>query len=118
MPIRHAYHRDRPIGPKHAFRTGLRGATIGHVTENPELLIRLHPMNGEDITLVSRDFAGPDEALETVSSALDERRSLVLGRARYERDDSPAGVVINLANVVVVRVSGAEGEAAITGQYL
>jgi hypothetical protein len=105
-------------GREHAFRTARRSATIERVTDNPELLIRLHPMNGEDITLVSRDFAGPDEALQMVSSALDGRRSLVLARARYERDDTASGVVINLANVVVIRVSGAEGEAAITGQYL
>jgi hypothetical protein len=48
--------------------------------------------------------------------ALDERRGLVLTRARYDREAGEIGVVINLANVVSVRVSKADGAA--TGQYL
>jgi hypothetical protein len=51
-----------------------------------------------------RRFAGESEALEAVVRALDERRSLVLTRARYNRQPDENGLIINLANVVSVRV--------------
>jgi hypothetical protein len=47
---------------------------------------------------------------------VDERRSLVLVRARYNREAGESGVVVNLANVVSVRVS--KTDSATTGQYL
>ena len=56
------------------------------------------------------------EALEATARALDERRSLILTHARYDREEDENGVVINMANVVSVRVSKTAGAA--TGQYL
>jgi hypothetical protein len=47
---------------------------------------------------------------------VDERRSLVLTRARYDREAGENGVIINLANVVSVRVS--EIDSAAPGHYL
>jgi hypothetical protein len=86
------------------------------VPENIELIMRFHPVGGEDVSLLSSDFGGPEEALESVARALNERCGLVLNRARYDREDNENGVVINLANVVSVRVSKTDG--AMTGQYL
>jgi hypothetical protein len=78
--------------------------------------LRFHPVGGEDVSVVCGDFAGEREAFEAIARALDERRSLVLTRARYHREADENGVIINLANVVSVRVSEIEGAA--TGQYL
>jgi hypothetical protein len=69
-----------------------------------------------DVTLISADFGGEAEALEAIARALDERRSLVLTRARYNREAGEHGVVVNLANVVSVRVSKTDTDT--TGQYL
>lgn len=84
--------------------------------DNIVQIMRFHPLGGEDITIISEDFAGAREALEAVARALDERRSLVLSDARYDREADENGVVINLANVISVRVSKTDGAA--TGQYL
>jgi hypothetical protein len=86
------------------------------VADNFELIIRIHPVGGEDVSVVSADFGGEAEALEAITRALDERRSLVLVRARYNREARENGVIINLANVVSVRVSKTDSDA--TGQYL
>jgi hypothetical protein len=86
------------------------------VPDNVVLSIRFHPVGGEDVSLLSGDFNGEPEALEAIARALDERRSLVLTRARYSRENDVNGVVINLANVVSVRVS--KTESAEAGQYL
>jgi hypothetical protein len=86
------------------------------VADNVELIIRFHPVGGEDVSVISADFGGEAEALEAITRALDERRSLVLVRARYNREASENGVVVNLANVVSVRVSKTDSESA--GQYL
>jgi hypothetical protein len=83
---------------------------------NIALIMRFHPVSGEDVSVVSEDFAGEREALEAVARALDERRGLVLTHARHDRRADENGVIINLANVVSVRVSRTEGAA--TGQYL
>ena len=64
----------------------------------------------------ARISPGEREALEAVARALDERRSLVLINARYDREADENGVIINLANVVSVRVS--KTASAATGQYL
>jgi len=80
------------------------------------LVIRLHPVSGEDVSVISRDFAGEAEALGAIARALDERRSLVLTQARYDRDARENGLIVNLANVVTVQVSKAD--SATTGQYL
>ena len=80
------------------------------------LVIRLHPVGGEDLSLISRDFAGETEAVQAIARALDERRSLVLTQARYDREAGENAVVVNLANVVSVRVS--KTDSATTGQYL
>jgi hypothetical protein len=81
-----------------------------------ELIMRFHPVGGEDVSLISADFAGEAEAVETIARALDERRSLVLIRARYNREAGENAVVVNLTNVVSVRVSKTDSETA--GQYL
>jgi hypothetical protein len=86
------------------------------VPDNIVLVMRFHPVGGEDVSVLSRDFGGEAEALEAVARAVDERRSLVLTQARYDREAGEGGVVINLANVVSVRVS--KTDSATTGQYL
>jgi hypothetical protein len=86
------------------------------VPDNIVLIIRFHPVGGEDVSVVSEDFGGEAEALEAIAQALDERRSLVLTHARYDRESDQNGVIINLANVVAVRVSATDSAA--TGQYL
>lgn len=86
------------------------------VADNVELIIRVHPVGGEDVTVISADFGGEAEALEAITRALDERRSLVLIRARYNREVGENGVIVNLANVVSVRVSKTDSDT--TGQYL
>ena len=86
------------------------------MADNIELVMRFHPVGGEDVSVLSSDFAGPEEALAAIARALDERRSLVLNKARYNREADENGVVMNLANVVSVRVSRIDSDA--TGQYL
>jgi hypothetical protein len=86
------------------------------VPDNVDVFMRFHPVAGKDVSVVSKDFGGEGEALEAIAHALNERRSLVLTRARYNREDGETGVVINLANVVSVRVS--KTDSAATGQYL
>jgi hypothetical protein len=86
------------------------------VPDNIVLIIRFHPVGGDDVSVVSEDFGGQAEALEAIAKALDERRSLVLTHARYNREADQNGVIINLANVVAVRVSTTDSAA--TGQYL
>ena len=83
---------------------------------NIVLIMRFHPVGGEDVSVMSEDFAGESEALEAIARALDERRSLVLAHARYDREADRSGVIINLANVVSVRLS--QTDTAATGQYL
>lgn len=80
------------------------------------LVIRFRPVGGEDVSVISRDFAGEAEALTAIARALDERRSLVLTQARYDRDATENGVVVNLANVVSVQVY--RTDSGTTGQYL
>ena len=86
------------------------------MAENIELIMRFHPVSGEDVSVLTADFITPDEALETIARALDERRSLVLTRARYNREAGENALVVNLANVVSVRVARNDSEAS--GQYL
>jgi hypothetical protein len=80
------------------------------VADNVELIMRFHPVGGQDVSLISADFGGEAEALEAITRALDERRSLVLIRARYNREAGENGVVVNLANVVSVRVSKTDSD--------
>jgi hypothetical protein len=86
------------------------------VPDNVVLIMRFHPVGGEDVSVVSEDFTGEREALEAIARALDEQRSLVLRHAKYNREADENGVIINLANVVSVRVS--RTDSAATGQYL
>ncbi len=86
------------------------------MTDNVELIMRIHPVGGEDVSLISVDFGGEAAALEEITRALDERRSLVLTRARYNREEGESGVIVNLANVVSVRVSKTDTDTP--GQYL
>ncbi|WP_084964381.1 hypothetical protein [Thermoactinospora rubra] len=86
------------------------------MTDKAVLVIRFHPLGGEDFSVISADFEGETEALRTVARAVDERQSLVLTRARYDREADDHGVVVNLANVVSVRVSKTDSVEA--GQYL
>jgi hypothetical protein len=66
------------------------------MVDNVELIIRNHPVGGEDVSVISADFGGEAEALQAITRALDERRSLVLNRARYNREAGENGVVVNL----------------------
>jgi len=59
---------------------------------------------------------GRCERPRAVRCALDGQRSLVLRHARYNREVGENGMVINLANVVSVRVSSRDSDEA--GQYL
>jgi hypothetical protein len=86
------------------------------VAEKVELIMRFHPVGGEDVSVLTADFTAPDEALETIARALDDRRSLVLTHARYNREASENALVVNLANVVSVRVARTDSETS--GQYL
>ncbi|MGC9665913.1 hypothetical protein ACNTMW_05080 [Planosporangium sp. 12N6] len=86
------------------------------MADNMELVVRFHPMGGDDVSLLSKDFRGPEEALEAVTRAVDQRRSLVLNHARESYEAEEHGMVINLANVVSVRISKADRETA--GPYL
>ncbi len=86
------------------------------VADKIELIMRFHPVGGEDLSLITMDFPGESEAVEAVSRALDEHRSLILVHARYNREASESPVVVNPANLVSVRVAKADSEA--TGQYL
>lgn len=84
--------------------------------DNIVLIMRFHPVGGEDVSVVTEDYGGEREALEAIAQALDERRSLVLSHARYGRETGHSDVIINLANVVAVRVS--KTDSAATGQYM
>ena len=64
---------------------GLVNSWKGPVVSAKVLAIRLHPVSGEDVSVISRDFAGAAEALTAIARAVDERRSLVLTQARYDR---------------------------------
>jgi hypothetical protein len=91
-----------------------KGAEI--MTDKVELIVRFHPVGGEDVSVLTRDFGGEQEAMDAIVRALDERRSLVLMRARYNREESENGVVVNLANVVSIRLSAMD--SGVAGQYL
>ena len=80
------------------------------------LVIRLHPVSGEVVSIIGRDFPGKAEALEAVAQAVDEHRCLILTQARYDREAGESGLVVNVANVVSVQVSTTD--SATTGQYL
>ena len=84
--------------------------------DNIVLIMRFHPVGGEDVSVVTEDYGGEREALEAIAQALNDRRSLVLTQARYDRETGHSGVIINLANVVAVRVS--KTDSAATGQYM
>jgi hypothetical protein len=86
------------------------------MADTVELIMRFHPVGGEDVALITADFGSEAQALEAITRALDERRSLVLPHARYNREAHENGVVVNLANVVSVRVSTTDSDT--TGQYL
>jgi hypothetical protein len=83
---------------------------------NAVLILRFHPVSGEDVTVTCTDFSGERAAIEAIARALDERRSLVLTHARHDHEADDNGVIINLANVVSVQVLKTVGAA--TGQYL
>jgi predicted TIM-barrel fold metal-dependent hydrolase len=104
-------YQGRPelLGPTWAF-------AVETGTHALRLIMRFHPVSGEDVSVICTDFGGEREALEAVARALDERRSLVFTHARYDREAGENGVIINLANVVSVRVS--KTDSAATGQYL
>lgn len=53
---------------------------------NLELTVRLHPVSGEDVSVISADLGSEEEALDAVAQAMNERCSLVLRRATYNRE--------------------------------
>jgi hypothetical protein len=83
---------------------------------NHELVIRFHVVAGEDISVISRDFSDDKAALTAIADAVNEHRSLLLPEARYDHEAAVTGLMVNLANVVSVRVSKKDGDAG--GQYL
>ena len=86
------------------------------MTNQIELIMRFHPVGGEDLTLLCEDFTSEQDAVQAITRALDERRSLVLTRAKYDRESGEHAVIVNLANVVSVRISTKDSDT--TGQYL
>ncbi len=50
--------------------------------DNIGLIMRFHPVGGEDVSVVTEDYGGEREALDAIAQALDDRRSLVLTQAR------------------------------------
>jgi len=86
------------------------------VADNIELIVRFHPVGGEDVTLLTTDFDGSEGALQAIAQAVDERRCLTLTHARYNREAGETAVVVNLANMVIVQVS--RNDSGTTGQYL
>jgi hypothetical protein len=86
------------------------------VPDNAELIMRFHPVGGEAVSVLSKDFDGENEALEQIAHLMDERRSLVLRRARYDREETENGMVVNLVNMASVQVS--MKDSSTTGQYL
>jgi hypothetical protein len=48
---------------------GLRAGKEPTVADNIELIMRFHPVGGEDVSLISADFGGEAEALETIARA-------------------------------------------------
>lgn len=84
---------------------------------NSELIMRLRPVAGDDLSIATTDFNGQGAApAEAIAAALDQHRSLTLAQARYNREADTNAVIINLANVVCVRPSSKDSAA--TGQYL
>ena len=59
--------------------------------DNNVLIMRFHPVGGEDVSVVSDGSGGEREALGAIAQALDERRSLVLTHARYGRESGHSG---------------------------
>jgi hypothetical protein len=99
--------------PSVPLGSGEKGPTV---PDNVVLIMRFHPVGGEDVSVISGDFTSEREAVEAIARALDKQRSLVLRHARYNREADENGVIVNLANVVSVRVS--KTDSAATGQYL
>ncbi|MGI5171688.1 hypothetical protein ACQEU3_45815 [Spirillospora sp. CA-253888] len=73
---------------------------------NNELIIRFHRIGG-DVSVATTDFTEPAQALQTIAHALDQQRSPTLTQARYNHEPNDA-VIINLANVISIRVSARE----------
>ena len=40
------------------------------MADNRELIVRFHPVAGEDVTLLTTDFGAPEEALQAIARAL------------------------------------------------
>jgi GTP-sensing pleiotropic transcriptional regulator CodY len=55
------------------------------MADNIELIMRFHPVGGQDISVLSTVFDSEAHALEAIAGALDGQRGLVLARARYNR---------------------------------
>lgn len=85
---------------------------------NPELTIWLRPVSGESFAVRSTEFSSVDKALTALSDAFRDGRGLRF-RSAATGDDAEDGLV-NLANIVAVRVWRTEstGDETGTGQYL
>src|SRR5206468_5117406 len=103
--------RSDPAGsgaPGHSARAGGLPDSRGEVPAVPDnivLIMRFHPVGGEDVSVVSEDFAGEGEELEAIDRALDERRSLVLNHARYDRAADQLGSILYIDKKVTDRMT-------------
>jgi len=85
-------------------------------SEPVDLFLRIHALSGEDMLVVSRDFASELEAAQAIARALDERCNLTFTHASFSRESQESVVVVNPSNVVAIRIS--RTDSAATGQYL
>src|SRR5258708_8129746 len=77
-----------------------RGPTV---PDNIVLIMRFHPVGGDDVSVVCEDFAGEPEALEAVARALAERGSRVLVPGRDDREAPQNGPITPSAPPASVR---------------
>src|SRR5260221_6320630 len=106
-------HSARRRGSYSGFLPGRKGPTV---PDNVVLIMRFHPVGGEDVSVISEDFTGDHEALEAVGHALDQRRRLGVRHAREEPPTDENWILIHPANTRSGRASRADSAA--TGQYL
>src|SRR5258708_15412143 len=78
------------------FLPGRKGPTV---PDNVVLIMRFHPVGGEDVSVISEDFTGEHEALEAVARARDQPGGLALPHSRSDREANEKREIINLSNI-------------------